>query len=544
MGESLPVPVPDAQWLPALAADLVGAGWTVEDCERVLGSRQMLALRREQRTPLLQAARRVGPDSPGAAVALLTRLFVLGEVLSAAEVEAALPRTTLAGALALGLVISAQVDPGAAESLYQAACCLSPQHLHLHDFWVASDLTELASGQRLHADHVLGVGGASGTLAAWTIREAVAGGPHGRVADVGTGSGIQALAASRHANAVLGTDISARALDFARFNVALDRAVQQCVRDVAAGRGAEQAAPAPIEVALGSLLEPLAGSEFDLIVSNPPFVITPQDLDLPQMEYRDGGLGGDVLVAQLLAGLPAHLAPGGVAQLLANWEHHAGQDWSERVAGWLPEGVNAWVIQREVLDPAEYVEMWLRDGGLDPRTDRAAYEAGYERWLADFDRRGVSAIGFGQVILHRPADTGQRTWRRLEEAAGLGAPDPAAHVLLTLRTRERLAQLSNEELAELTLRRSPDVVEERYYTPGAADPQLVRLSQGGGLARKVVLTTAQSAVVGVCDGELALDTIIAAVAHLLEVPAEDVAAEVLGQVRTLVEDGLLLLPAG
>lgn len=550
---SVPPPAPLSPWVGHLAADFVAAGWTVSGCERYLGAREMAALAREQRTALLMAARAVEAGSPAHALALLTRLFVLGDQLSVQEVALALPRTTLAGALELGLLASQSAE-SARPAAYRATCCVAPHHLHTRDYWVASDLTELASGRALGADHVLGVGGASSTLAAWTIREAVAGGRHGAVADVGTGSGIQALAAAHRADGVLATDISERALRFARFNVALDEAVcavQGYVDDAAANprdpaaapRAAGTSRPATIQTALGSLLEPLAGREFDLIVSNPPFVITPQDLDLPLMEYRDGGLGGDVLVSRLLAGLPAHLAPGGVAQLLANWEHHAGQEWSERVESWLPKGVSAWVIQREVLDPAQYVEMWLRDGGLDPRTDRAAYEASYERWLADFDRRGVDAIGFGQVILHRPARATDRTWRRIEDAPGLGAPDPAAHVLLTLRARAVLAQLDDASLAALPLRLSPDVVEERYYTPGAADPQLVRLSQGGGLARKVVLTTAQSAVVGACDGELPVGAIIAAVAQLLEVPAADVAGEVLGLLRTLTEDGLLLLPA-
>ena len=63
---------------------------------------------------------------------------------------------------------------------------------------------------------MLGVGGASTTLAQVTVRD-----ERDHVLDLGTGCGIQALHASRHSRRVVGTDISRRALAFARFNAAL-----------------------------------------------------------------------------------------------------------------------------------------------------------------------------------------------------------------------------------------------------------------------------------------------------------------------------------
>src|SRR5699024_11015949 len=117
------------------------------------------------------------------------------------------------------------------------------------DWWIASDLSELATGAPLSPEHVLGVGGASLTLARITPRS-----PVRRVLDLGCGGGIQALHASRHAEHVVATDLSERALAFAAFNAALN--------------GIE------LELRHGSLLEPVAGESFDLVVSNPPFVIT------------------------------------------------------------------------------------------------------------------------------------------------------------------------------------------------------------------------------------------------------------------------------
>src|SRR5690606_7409096 len=162
------------------------------------------------------------------------------------------------------------------------------------EWWIASDLDEVALGTALPADHVLGVGGASRTLA-----ELVIPAPVERALDLGTGCGIQALLVSRHAQVVIATDISDRALAYAELNAQLNG-----VRN--------------IQFRAGSMFEPVVGEAFDLIVSNPPFVITPRATGMPEYEYRDGGLVGDALVEQFLRSAPAPLRPGWVAQLLAN----------------------------------------------------------------------------------------------------------------------------------------------------------------------------------------------------------------------------------
>ena len=65
------------------------------------------------------------------------------------------------------------------------------------------------------------------------------------------------------------------------------------------------------------------------------------------------------------------LAPGGIAQLIGNWEHRRGEPFEDRVTAWLDEsGLDGWVVQRELQDPAQYAELWMRDGG-DPMPGRA-----------------------------------------------------------------------------------------------------------------------------------------------------------------------------
>ena len=99
-------------------------------------------------------------------------------------------------------------------------------------------------------------------------------------------------------------------------------------------------------------------------MSNPPFVVGAPAGDA-RHTYRDAGLDLDGVGARLAASGAGAAAPhGGTFQMLANWVHLADESWEERVAGWLPaHGVDALVVQREVLDPAEYVATWLRDAG-------------------------------------------------------------------------------------------------------------------------------------------------------------------------------------
>ena len=509
----------DPAALDHLRTDLSSAGYTVGGVGDLLGPVASAALHREEPVPALRATAS-GPPSP---VATLVRLFVLGVDVPRGEAARAFTRLGVDGAARLGLVVAAGAGPDdpvrAVVDLrpYSAADAAGPV-----DWWLASDLGELATSRALRTDHVLGVGGASTTLAQVTVRD-----PRDTVLDLGTGCGIQALHASRHARVVVGTDISVRALAFARFNAAL------------AGL-----TPDELELRHGSMLEPVAGRRFSLVVSNPPFVITPRAAGVPAYDYRDGGRAGDAVVRDLVTGLADVLEPGGVAQLLGNWEVRTGEPWDERVGRWLDDsGLDGWVIQREVQDPAEYAETWIRDGGSTPDRDLAAWRAQYAAWLDDFAERDVEAIGFGILTLRRPVH-GPPTLRRLEEQTGTLRQPLGAHLAASLAAHDWLAARDDAALAAARLTVAPDVTEERYLRPGNADPDVVLLRQGGGLGRTVRAGTALAGLVGACDGELTVGRIVAAIASLFEVPADDVAAEVLPSVRGLVRDGLLVPEGG
>ena len=93
----------------------------------------------------------------------------------------------------------------------------------------------------------------------------------------------------------------------------------------------------------------------------------------------------------------------------------AREPFEDRITAWLDEsGLDGWVVQRELQDPAQYAELWMRDGG-DPMPEARAEL--YEAWLDDFDARDVEAIELGLVTLRRPV-AGEPGLDRVESVLG------------------------------------------------------------------------------------------------------------------------------
>jgi methylase of polypeptide subunit release factors len=497
--------------LSELRHDLERARFTVDRLTELWGAEADAALFRGDRIAALRA---LDARTQGDPAATLAALFVLGVDVAVSALDEALPTFTAEGAAAHGLV---SLGDGRAVPLLDLRPYSFRDERGDGLWWIASDLGESALDGALPADHVLGIGGASLTLSGLMI-----GTPARRVLDLGTGCGIQALHASRFADHVVATDISGRALRIAALNAELN--------------GIET-----IEFRRGDLFAPVAGERFDRIVSNPPFVITPRTEGVPRYEYRDGGMVGDGLVATVIAGLGEHLEPGGIAQLLGNWEYRDGTDGLDAVASWCDAaGLDSWIVERERLDPPLYAETWIRDGGTRP--GMPGYDALVERWLDDFERRGVTSVGFGYLTLRAPS-SGPR-FRRIERVATMGASEAGlgAHVSRTLGALDTLAGMSDDELLRSAPRVAPDVTERRHYWPGAEDPTVIELCQGGGFGRIVPADTALAALVGASDGELSVAAICAALAQLLAADEAALSAELLPQLRELISTGLLELP--
>ncbi|MFE4836730.1 methyltransferase [Arthrobacter sp. NPDC056691] len=510
--------------LQALAADLREVGYTLEGVADLLGESAYEALNRDQLIPALivtEAAAAGGPRT--AALAAVVRFWLLAVPQEGAVLDGALPRTRAEGLVALGLAKVAGTEVAAEADLRPYGWDSGDGGVEI---WVASDLAAHQRPGVLRHDHVLGIGQASTTLVQSTIRR-----PAGRALDLGTGCGIQTFHLLQHSGHVTATDISARALAFTRFNLLLNAAAL----DIDPKQPEER-----VNLRLGSLLEPVAGETFDLVVSNPPFVITPRtagEAAADQFTYRDGGLPGDDIVASLIRSLPDVLAPGGTAQLLGNWEIPEGSDWDERPQSWAGPDTDAWFIQREQVGPEQYAETWLQDAS--EARDRRHYQEAYAAYLADFASRNVGGIGFGMIFLRRPA--GERRIHRFEEITYPIEQPVGPHLGAAV---ERADWLADHDVSAAHLLVAEDVTEERHQRPGAEHPGVILLRQGAGLRRTNLLSTELAGFVSACDGDLTASQIIGALEALLggteEFDGDAFRAGLLTEVANLVRDGFLL----
>lgn len=484
--------VPD---LPRRLRDaLTDAGFTYDGVVEVLGPQAHDALLRNETTP---GRRRTTGGSP---LETLVRLFLLQTSVPTADVTGALP----------GLVDELAAEGFLEQSIGEVVARLDcrPYATDDDEFWVVSDLTPGLDGgpQRVSGDHVLGISAASTSLAQLTIRDQV-----DTSLDLGTGCGVQALHLAAHSRRVVATDVNQRALRIARFNAELNEVAGM------------------VEVRDGSFFEPVAADRFDLIATNPPFVISPATGE--RLVYRDSGLPGDRVVEHIVRAAPDHLTEGGWCQILANWVITSGRSWDERLADWLTDDCDALVVQREVVDPAAYVELWLKDAGLHGSSD---YLERYDTWLSWFEEQRIDAVGFGWVNLRRTSERPAGRVRSLLDWP-YDVEQPIADSI-----REWGESAGAEVGLGSRLLARPDLVQESIGAVGADDPATIVLRQQRGFRRAHQADTVVAALVGACDGELTVGQILDAIVSLLDLDVDATRATYLPQVRDLVASGFLV----
>ena len=474
-----------------LRDDLLAAGYTIEGLTDRLGEPALAGLARNSS---MAASRALGDDRDPQASAI--RLWLLQQPIAAEDLKswASLPWLRLSGLIVGDAELRATVE-------------LKPHGSDSSEGWICSDATPLDG--RVGAprgDFVLGASPASTTLS-----QLVPPGRYDSALDLGTGCGIQAL----HLDAarIVATDLNPRALELARISLGLSGI--------------------PADLRLGSLYEPVDSELFDLIATNPPYVMSPPGD--ARLVYREGGFNADELVRQVVTGGADHLSDGGTLTVLGNWAVTAGQTWQERLAEWIqPTGCDALVLQRELLDPYEYIEIWLTDAGLFGRPE---YRDRYQAWLDYFAFAGIEAVGMGWIALKKAGrehpslrfdDWPHAVHQPVGQAFGdfFGAVEPS--------------RLAEQEFLAQSWTTHAGLVQETIGAPGAVDAQHLVLRQQYGFGRAVEADTALAAIVGACDGDLPLGVLVGAVAGLLDVQSEALLDEVIPSLRRLVSDGYLL----
>jgi methylase of polypeptide subunit release factors len=481
----------DGQPLADVRAALESAEFTTERIEATLGVAELSTAPAEHAVH----RRRLAHDDAFSTVA---RVFLLGEVVAASQVDEAFAPVSVGRLVELGLVEVGRDG-------VRATARLLPHG----DYYLVSDRIS----DDPFSDWVAGIHAPSVTLAKLAVRL-----PVESTLDLGTGCGIQALLAAKHSELVVATDVNVRALAFARFNAALNDI------DV-------------VEFRHGDLFEPVEGERFGLVVANPPYVISPDTT----YAYRDSGLPRDALCQRLVQGIPDHLAEGGFAHVLVSWVHEPGGEWAAPLEEWVRgSGCDAWLLHYRTDDPLAHAGGWLRPLATSPQE----YEAALERWLDHFRQEEIEAVGYGAVVLRRR--TGASNWVRVDEIP-IERLEPASdHTLRVFAAEDHLAALSDESalLAErFELVAAHRLEQELVCRDGRFDVESQTLALTEGLAFRAGLDRSTAMLLPHFDAGRALADVLAAAAADLDVEAEDRArytAAALDVVRRLFELGFLV----
>ena len=344
--------------------------------------------------------------------------------------------------------------------------------------------------------------------------------PCERVLDLGTGSGALALLAASFAATVAATDKNERALAFTRFNTRLNQIDN--VRCLA-----------------GDLFEPVAQERFQLIVCNPPYVISPTQRFL----YRDSGERGDVFCCRLARAAVQHLEIGGFFQFTANLAHQEGRPWREDLESWFKDlDCDVLILVKSTETASDYAMNWILST---ESKEPALVSQRYEAWMDYFARQRIEAISYLLVTLRRSADG--LGWIQIDDPpCGIVGPCDD-EISWFFECRDRFGDASGmQTLLDHRLRLAPQILLEQEYAMGPKDLELrhIRVKKTGGLQYPLTIHRNVAQMLAGCDGERTLQQLLEELFDLWNVDPDRTLTVVLPVVQSLMERGVLVFVEG
>lgn len=425
----------------------------------------------------------------------LVRLFIIGVPVALEQAELALRPIPLATLAELGILrLSARTATPLISILPHG------------DLLLASDLGFVKPRA---VDYVPGTSDSSIFLELATIRR-----PFDTALDFGAGCGLQALRASLHCGRVVASDANRRALDFARFNAALNGLSN-------------------IDFVAGDAFEPVAGRSFGLIVANLPFAIAPSRRYI----YRDSGMPLDQFARRFVTEAPARLEEGGYCQLLCQWVEVEGQDWHDRLHEWFDgSGCDVWVMKNDSRASDAYAEKWIKDTEVAPIEDSAAQ---FDEWMAFYESQRVVAIHSGAVTMRKRQG---ENWLRMDDAPERAASPFGEAILRAFALTDYLRERRDSDLLEERLRISPDIhmVQRCEWSSGSWRADAAQLRFHRDLEYVANIDHHVAGLVGGANGERTVAELIRQLAVEAGLPEERLRPACLTLIRGLIERGFLL----
>jgi SAM-dependent methyltransferase len=360
-------------------------------------------------------------------------------------------------------------------------------------------------------DPVMGPGAT--TLELWRAMSVE---PGARVLDIGCGAGSLALAAARAgAGEVIGVDLDPRAVAYASFNARLNRVERS-------------------RFEVGDLVAPVLGERFDLVVSQPPFVMQPPSLSATT--YLHGGRRGDELTHRMLGLLPALLAEQGRALVLFDTaDDDALMDRIVTSLGDAPLRIIA--VAATGLDAEQQAMGYAAATHAQLGPEYASAAMAYREHMREL---GIERTRHVLLALEHVDDGRPRFAARVEPR---GAQPCDAAELTQLRAGLDAAARPDAELLRSRVCVSPHawLVHERTLAAGDHAEQRLRVRYDGGRALDRELTAAAAALVEILADSATLTEAIERYADACEATPVEVTDGVARFVRDSLVSGLLVL---
>lgn len=326
--------------------------------------------------------------------------------------------------------------------------------------------------------------------------------------DLGCGCGIHALFAARHSKSVVATDVSESATRYTRFNALLNDIDN-------------------VECRIGSLFEPVANQQFDLIVSNPPFVISPGETFV----YRDNPLDLDEFCRLLITAAPEYLSDNGNLQMLCEWVEQEGQSWTERLKDWI-RGCDAWILHSTPISPKDYVQQ--RSGDI---IGESVNSGSTGDWTAYLRSHNVRAIHPGMIALRRR--DGQN-WIHVQHLPGDVRSEAGQAIADGIAAVDFLEACDGDSMLEATLKLADGLEAEQIQVDGKSIGVYLRVNNG--LAVEAEIDGSVAAFLNLFDRKRSVRECIEKFGSLTaaDTDADKLTSDLLSILRVFVSRGFLM----
>lgn len=421
---------------------------------------------------------------------VLIRLFLLGSPVDEATAREFLPDSVFEFCVNTGLL---EVAEGNVDSLVVI--------IPIDDLLFASDAYRVLGTDKA-AEFVLPASTHSANfLRLLTMRDSAK-----SMLDLGCGCGIHALFAAAHSERVIATDISESAIAYTRFNALLNRIDN-------------------VECRQGSLFEPVADLKFDLIVSNPPFVVSPNEI----FEYRDNALELDEFCRILIGEVPDYLANNGRLQMLCEWVEQDGEPWGHRLKAWI-RGCDAWILHSTPVSPEDYVQSRSSD-----ISGESVDTGSTSEWLDYLRSHNVRAIHPGMIALRRRDGA---NWMHIQQLRADVRSEAGQAVADGISAIDFLEACDDDSMLEATLRLADCLEAEQMQADGKPVGVFLRIENG--LSMEAEIDGPTAAFLNLFDHKRTVRECIDKFGSLTDADSDKLKADLLTILRALVSRGFLM----